>query len=131
MAFLFTNSDSVGFNNLSNSQKEIFSAERRTLIHSVLITNKTNSEIRVNLEIAKTLVAPYRTSIAQYRRVLKKGSEELLVIKNNVDDTTSGLEPTERELVDGDNLICFSNGSSELFDCTIWFTELMETEELI
>lgn len=133
MAFLFTNSDWLGFNNLSNSQKEVFSAERVTEIHSVLITNKTNNDIRVYLEVVKPLANPIqRTLIARSYRVLKSGSQDLLVVKNNVDDvTTNDVPPTSRRISDGDNLICYSDGATQLFDCTVFFTELNETEELV
>lgn len=102
------------FSGLNDSQTAIFSAERTTIIQSVRCTNTSNKDIRLNLKIESLLENPIQEAFIAFNRLLLANqSMDLLAVV-----CADSAEVVPKKLLDGDNLICYSNGFSEKFDLT-------------
>lgn len=100
------------FSDLNDSQTPIFSAERDTVIKSIRCTNKSGVDIRLNLKLISLLKNPVKESFIAYNRLLL--ANQSMDILSAVCATSS--EVVEKQLFDGDNLVCYSNDFSEKFD---------------
>jgi hypothetical protein len=103
------------YSNLIDEQTPIFSAEGNVVIKSIRCCNRSNINIRLNLKVIALLESPIQEAFFQ---------ENLLIPPNQATDLlcisyANSSEVVEHRLFDGDNLICYSNGFSEKFDCTI------------
>jgi len=112
----FVNYESLLFANLADQKSVLLSVEKPTFLNAVNICNITDSNIRINLQIIRLLVSP---SIENFlvRNVLIPSNESRNLIS---------LGDLEVFLQDGDNLLCFSNGYSQIFDCAVCYTTLNE-----
>lgn len=133
MTFLFVERKPLLFSNLSNSKEIIFSAEKPAIIKHIVICNRVNIEIRINLEMVVPLSNPLQRAFLQTQiRVGKFGSRDLCVLEPNVDNINVGsTHKIDIPMVDACNLICYSNGVSEKFDCSIFYSEMNELEEYV
>lgn len=102
------------FTNLNDSKTAIFSAERTSIIKSIRCTNKSGVNIRLNLQAIALLENPIQESFIAFNcLVLANQSIDLLSVLYS-----NSSEVVEHVMLDGDNLVCYSNGFSEKFDCT-------------
>lgn len=102
------------FTNLNDSKTAIFSAERTSTIKSIRCTNKSGVNIRLNLQAIALLENPIQESFLAFNcLVLANQSIDLLSVLYS-----NSSEVVEHVMLDGDNLVCYSNGFSEKFDCT-------------
>lgn len=115
------------FIDLNDSQTPIFSAERDTVIKSIRCTNKSGVDIRLNLKIISLLEDPVKESFIAFNRLLLANqSMDLLSV---VCATSS--EVVEKQLLDGDNLVCYSNDFLEKFDLQIDGYEETELNDVL
>lgn len=113
----FISYETLLFSKLADKKTPILSPEKTCFINGVNICNLTNSNIRINLKISRLLSNP---TIENY--IVKD-----VLIQPNESKNLLSLGSLEIFLENGDNLLCFSNGYSETFDCTISYTVLNET----
>jgi hypothetical protein len=103
------------FNNLSDSKTAIFSSEGNVVIKSIRCCNRSGVNIRLNLQVVALLVTPIQEAfIAENLIMLPNQTTDLLAISYG-----NSSELVEHRMLDGDNLVCYSNGFSEKFDCII------------
>lgn len=112
----FINYESLIFDQLADQKTVLLSVEKPTFLNAVNICNISEDNIRMNLQIVRLLTNPKQESFL-VRNVLIQPNESYNLI---------ALGNLEVFLKDGDNVLCFSNGYSQLFDCTICYTELNE-----
>lgn len=115
------------FTDLNDSQTAIFSAERTTYITSIRCTNKSGVNIRLNLKGIALLEDPVQESFVAFNRLLLANqSMDLLAVV-----AADSSEVVEHVLLDGDNLVCYSNGFNEKFDCILQGYEETELNEVL
>jgi hypothetical protein len=102
---------------LKNLKTPILSLEKTCFLNAVNICNVTNTNIRINLKIIRLLANP---TVENY--IVKD-----VLIQPNESKNLLSLGNLEIFLENGDSLLCFSNGYSEIFDCTICYSLLNET----
>ncbi len=112
----FVEYKSLIFANLADQKTVLLSLEKTIFLNSVNICNTSEDNIRINLQIVRLLEDPTQENFL-IKNVLIQPNESLNLI------SLGGLEVF---LKNGDNLLCFSNGYSQVFDCTICYTELNE-----
>jgi|TARA_R110000744_G_scaffold94223_2_gene181937 hypothetical protein len=112
----FIEYESLIFANLADQKTVLLSVEKSTFLNAVNICNTSETNIRINLQIVRLLENPKQENF------LVKN----VLIQPNESHNLMSLGNLEVFLKDGDNLLCFSNGYSQLFDCTICYTELNE-----
>lgn len=106
---------SLIFGNLSDAKTILYSSEGNVKIQSIRCHNRSNSNIRLNLKIVALLTDPIQEAYI---------FSNLLLLPNQTTDlmcvsfSNSALIVPKR-LKNGDNLICYSNGYQEIFDCTL------------
>lgn len=108
----FVDPDSLIFTGLNDSTTVLHTADGRTYIHSIIIYNRTDKDIRVNLKINRTLNVPEPIEGFAFGNVI--------IRKNETVDLIS-LKGITLFLRDADSLLCFSNGISEKFDCHVYY----------
>jgi hypothetical protein len=111
------------FNNLTDSKTAIFSSEGNIVIKSIRCCNRSGVSIRLNLQVIALLEDPIQEAFI---------AENLLILPNQTTDLLSisygnSSEVVEHRMFDGDNLICYSNGFSEKFDCILVGYQEVET----
>lgn len=112
--------------NLTDSKTVIFSAERNCVIKSVRCCNRAGIVIRLNLQVVALLDNPVQEAfIAENLAVSINQTTDLLCVLYG-----SASEVVEHRMKNGDNLICYSNGNSENFDCIVTGYEETELNEL-
>lgn len=112
----FVNYESLLFANLADQKTALLSAEKPIFLNAVNICNVSSINIRINLQIVRLLASPVIENFLVHN-VLLQPNESINLIS---------LGSLEVFLADGDNLLCFSNGYTELFDCTVCYTTLNE-----
>ena len=105
------------YEGLAELATPILSPEKTCFLNGVNICNLTNSNIRINLKIVRLLSNPIKENYIIKNVLIQPNESKNLVSLGNL----------EIFLEDGDSLMCFSNGYSEKFDCTICYTVLNET----
>lgn len=127
MTFGFVTYERKLFTNLSDEKTVLFSAERDTIVTAVIVCNKSDStvpSIRINLQSVALLENPVQEAFFVFNLLVQKNeSMNLLSLKDQNNDITPLF------LKDGDNLVCYSNGFSERFDCTVYYRELNELND--
>ena len=113
----FISYETLLFSKLADEKTAILSAEKTCYLNGVNISNATNANIRINLQIIRLLVTP----------VVESYLVKNLLIQPNQSLNLMSLGNLKVFLENGDNLLCFSNGYTELFDCTICYSILNET----
>lgn len=112
----FIDYKSLIFSNLANEKTVLLSVEKPTFLNAVNICNVSEDNIRINLQIVRLFIEPKEESF-----LIKN-----ILIQPNETNNLLALGNLEVFLQDGDSLLCFSNGYSQLFDCTLSYTELNE-----
>lgn len=111
------------FNNLSDSRTALFSAEGNVVIKSIRCCNKSGRNIRLNLQVIALLENPIQEAfIIQNLLILPNQTTDLLGIIYG-----GASEVVEHRLLNGDSLICYSDGYDDKFDCIITGYEEMES----
>ena len=111
------------FNNLSDSKTALFSAEGNVVIKSIRCCNKSGRNIRLNLQVIALLENPIQEAfIIQNLLILPNQTTDLLGIIYG-----GASEVVEHRLLNGDSLICYSDGYDDKFDCIITGYEEMES----
>lgn len=113
---MFVDYKSLIFSDLVDKKTVLLSVERPTFLNAINVCNTSKENIRINLQIVRLLVDP-----KQENYLVKN-----VLIQPNESHNLMSLGNLEVFLQDGDNILCFSNGYSEQFDCTICYTELKE-----
>jgi len=110
------------FNNLSDSKTALFSAEGNVVIKSIRCCNRSGRNIRLNLQVIALLESPIQEAfIVKDLLILPNQTTDLLAI---ICSTSS--ECVEHRLLDGDSLVCYSEGYDDKFDCIITGYEEVE-----
>ncbi len=112
----FIEYESLIFANLADQKTVLLSVEKPTFLNAVNICNTSEANIRINLQIVRLLENP-----KQENYLVKN-----VLIQPNESHNLMSLGNLEVFLKDGDNLLCFSNGYSQLFDCTICYMGMNE-----
>lgn len=111
------------FTDLSDSKTALFSSEGNVVVKSIRCCNKSNGNIRLNLQAIALLENPIQEAfIVKNLLILPNQTTDLLAI---IYGNTS--EVVEHRLLDGDSLICYSDGYDNKFDCTITGYEEVES----
>lgn len=111
------------FNNLSDSKTALFSSEGNVVIKSIRCCNRSGQNIRLNLQVVALLENPIQDAFLQ---------ENLLVLANQTTDLLAisygnVAEVVEHRMLDGDSLVCYSDGYDHTFSCIITGYEEVET----
>jgi len=111
------------FNNLSDSKTALFSSEGNVVIKSIRCCNRSGVNIRLSLQVIALLESPIQEAFI---------AENLLILPNQTTDLLSIIygqssEVIEHRMFDGDNLICYSDGYQNKFDCIIQGYQEIET----
>lgn len=129
MSFGFVTYDRLLFSNLSDERSVLYSAERDTIIAGVIICSRSednNASMRINLQTIALLEDPVQQAFYVHNVLIQKNeSMNLLALKDQ------NNEPTPMFLKNGDNLVCYSNGYTQKFDCTLYFRELTDLNDEI
>jgi hypothetical protein len=118
----FVTPDSSLFSGLSDSTAVLHTADGGTYIHSVIIYNRTDKEIRVNLKVVRTLNVPEPIEVFTFGNVILRKNETVDLI--SLKDITLFLK-------DADSLLCFSNGYHEKFDCHLYYGVLNNLNQIM
>ncbi len=103
------------FKELADSRTPLYSAEGNVVIKSIRCTNTSKENIRVTLEAIALLEHPIQEAYLTYNRlILPNQSVDLLSVVCG--DTA---EVVEHRMLDGDNLVCYSDGFSKQFSCVV------------
>lgn len=118
MEFIYR--DNAFFSNLNNKETVLYTAEKDTYIKSISVCNMCfNTDfIRISLKATKSLNVPSPITVNKLNNIVIK--------KNMTEELTEHLNDSPF-LKNGDSLIIYSNGYSEIFDCTIHYEELNES----
>lgn len=111
------------FNNLSDSKTALFTSEGNVVIKSIRCCNKSGRNIRLSLQVIALLENPIQEAfIIQNLLILPNQTTDLLGIVYG-----GASEVVEHRLLNGDSLICYSDGYDDKFDCIITGYEEMES----
>lgn len=111
------------FNNLSDSKTALFTSEGNVVIKSIRCCNKSGRNIRLSLQVIALLENPIQEAfIIQNLLILPNQTTDLLGIIYG-----GASEVVEHRLLNGDSLICYSDGYDHNFDCIIIGYEEMES----
>lgn len=103
------------FKELTDNNTPIYSADGNVVIKSVRCTNTSSENIRVTLEVIALLENPTQEGYITFNRlILPNQSVDLLSVVCG--DTA---EVVEHRMLDGDNLVCYSDGFSKQFSCIV------------
>ena len=103
------------FKDLADNKTPIYSAEGNVVIKSIRCTNTSSENIRVTLEVIALLESPTQEAYLTFKRlILPNQSVDLLSVVCG--DTA---EVVEHRMLDGDNLVCYSDGFSKQFSCIV------------
>lgn len=114
----FINPHSNIFPNLSDSREPVLSAEVGTYAIGVKIVNTTDQIIFVSLKLVKLLdiETPQEVFWAFKKEIAPRQEMDL-------------ISCPWQYLEDGDSLIVFSEGYTQVFDCTVFYAELNELNQ--
>ena len=111
----FINPIRLLFNNLSDSKTALFTSEGNVVIKSIRCCNKSGRNIRLSLQVIALLENPIQEAfIIQNLLILPNQTTDLLGIIYG-----GASEVVEHRLLNGDSLICYSDGYDDKFDCII------------
>lgn len=114
-------------------QTIVAATENNIWVNAIILTNLGEEEIRVNLQLTRTFTSgspltiylAYNFPIPSYKSPRKFGEKtlvntvelvEFLGIRKNLEHTNSF----------SDSLKCFSNGYTQIFDCSVDYAALKE-----
>lgn len=105
----------VAFENLSDAKTALYSAEGNVIIKSVRCCSRSDKNIRLNLQLISLLRNPYVQSyLVQNLLVFPNQTTDLMAISFG-----NYAQLVEHRLMDGDSLVCFSDGYENKFDCIV------------
>lgn len=103
------------FKELADSKTPLYSADGNVVIKSIRCTNTSSENIRITLEAIALLEHPLQEAYITFNRlILPNQSVDLLSVVCG--DTA---EVVEHRMLDGDNLVCYSDGFSKQFSCIV------------
>tara|TARA_R110000868_G_scaffold13973_2_gene65279 strand:- start:200 stop:568 length:369 start_codon:yes stop_codon:yes gene_type:complete len=101
------------YSSLSDQDTTILTAEGKTIfLHAVNICNTSDDNIRMNLKMTNIINVPIEESYLVKDVLLQPNESHNLMSLGNL----------EVFLKNGDSLICFSNGYSQVFDCVVCYS---------
>lgn len=112
----FVEYESLVFEGLADQKVVLLSVENATFLNAVNICNISLEDIRVNLKTVRLLATPSVENFNVHNVLIKPNQSCNLI-------SMFGLEIFLR---DGDSILCFSGGYTQLFDCTVCYTKLNE-----
>ena len=114
---IFVNYLSPRFLNVADGVNDMFTATTTTFIKAVNVCNKSTENIRINLSVQVPVGDASRRYFIIKDRIIKPNSSENILAEGSLGEM---LQPSE-------SLQCFSNGYSQIFDCSFYLEELTET----
>ena len=110
------------FTNLSDSKTALFNSEGNVVIKSIRCCNRSGRNIRLNLQVIALLENPVQDAFI---------AENLLIFPNQTTDLLAIIygeasEVVEHRMLDGDSLICYSDGYDNNFSCIVTGYEEVE-----
>jgi hypothetical protein len=113
----------INFETISDTRTVLISAEKSIVITSIRCTNISNDNIRVFLEDIRLLQSPIEKAYICYNLLISANqTTDLLMVSKG-----QSSQIAEHKLLDGDNLVCYSNSVGETFSCIVNGYELVET----
>lgn len=104
----------VPFSNLADIKTVLLSAENTCIVDSVNVCNMTNENISMNIELVR---------LANGEEIRSRMINHELIAGNK---SLNVFHSIYTHLENLDSLICFSDGYSQVFDCSICYRELIE-----
>jgi len=118
------------FSNLSKDSTTLIETNSNSLwINSIIVCNKGNQTIRFNLKLVKTQDTPVESFLINELAIAPfKSINALEFLEKDSTSFKGGVLHLEYSTTPSisDSLVCFSNGSTQIFDCTVNFTRLNE-----
>lgn len=125
---VFINYEPLPYANLSNGQTTLIGTDsinypHTLIINGICLTNLGNQSIRFNLKKNRVQTTP--VSIFKVKEFEVKAYQTIDVI--GYFNMQLILKYSNTSPIVTENLVCFSNSPSQLFDCEITFSVLNET----
>lgn len=119
---IFADYLSVPYSNLANTKTTmLFTTSNTLVVNSIIVCNLTGNNIRFNLQKSRASAAPVEIFYIHEFEIKPYHTVDILKeLRFNV-----FLQYQENPSI-VDSLICFSNGSKQLFDCEVSYTRLNE-----
>lgn len=118
------------FSNLSKDSTTLIETNSNSLwINSIIVCNKGNQTIRFNLKLVKTQDTPAESFLINELPIAPfKSINALEFLEKDSTSFKGGVLHLEYSATPSisDSLVCFSNGATQIFDCTVNFTRLNE-----
>lgn len=110
------------FSNLSKEPTTLLEATTNTLwVNSIIVCNRGSQTIRFNLKLVKNQDIPKDVFLINDLSIEPLKSVDVLKTLGLNISLQYTLTPSV-----SDSLLCFSNGSTQIFDCTVNYTKLNE-----
>lgn len=126
MSYSFVTREPAQFANLSNSRIPLFDLEHPIIISSIIVCNRSNIPIRVNLELKGPNVTTY---LCPNARVGINGAINLCIPIPDPDRPEIMQEKSEMSLPIDYTIYVYSAAPVQKFDCTIFYSQLNEIPE--
>lgn len=104
------------FSNISDEKLDMYIAPTLAYLKSVNVTNKTNENISINLKLTNTYADRPLDYYVISGRIIKPNTSENILAEGGIYEV----------LQTGEMLQCFSDGYSQVFDCSFYVEELLE-----
>jgi hypothetical protein len=118
------------FSNLSKDPTVLIEATSNSLwVNSIIVCNRGRQTIRFNLKLLKAQEAPVETFLINELPIPPFKSINVLdFLEKDYAGSLGGVLNLEYSVTPSisDSLVCFSNGDTQIFDCTVNFTRLNE-----
>lgn len=108
------------FNDLSDAREALLTAEFTTYVDIINVVNRSDQVIFLNLKIVRLLDTeePIEAFLLEKVEIKEQRNLDLMTLLSR------GVF-----LEDGDSLIVFSEGYTQIFDCTVFYGELNELNQ--
>jgi len=114
---------SIPFANISNIPQTVLTANTHTLfVNGIMVCNKGPTVMRFNLQKVRTQISPITINYINELEIPAYGVIDVIAALGLQIFLQYSLIPAI-----SDSLQCFSNGSTQKFDCEISYTQLNET----
>lgn len=124
---VFIDYSNVPFSTLSNQPTTLIATTTNSLwVNSIIVCNKGKQSIRFNLKLLKTQSTLQESFIINELSIDPFQSINALDFLVKDSSFKGGMLNLEYSITPSvsDSLICFSNGATQIFDCTVNFTRL-------
>lgn len=91
-------------------------------VNSLIVCNRGSQTIRFNLKLIKTQAAPASVFLINNFEIQPYSTIDIM--KENSLDAIFLEYSTMPDPEISDSLVCFSNGYTQIFDCTVFFTRI-------